>query len=327
MKLSWLKVFAVFILAVLLSASSWASPSAANTALPGTLNYVEGQAALGKQPVDSSQIGNLTLKDGQSLTTNQGKAEILLTPGVFLRLGDHSSAEMISSSLTNTQVAIEGQAMMEVAEIHPENNLRVTVDGVSTQLVKVGLYDSDANQAQVRVFKGKAIVFDGDRQITVKGGHELDLNAAGKLNSRSFDKKQYEQSDLYRWSSLRSSYLAEANVETANSYFVNGWYGPGWFGGGWYWDPWFGGYTFIPGDGVFFSPFGWGFYSPLVVFRAPVVVGGFHHFGPGSHPASVHDHAVGRPPASAHSSFGHSGGAGFGHSGGGSHGGMGHSGR
>jgi hypothetical protein len=63
---------------------------------------------------------------------------------------------------------------------------------------------------------------------------------------------------------------------------VNGWYGPGWFGAGWYWDPWFGAYTFIPASGFFYSPFGWGFYSPLWVYRAPGFYYGhfYRTFGP-----------------------------------------------
>jgi hypothetical protein len=75
---------------------------------------------------------------------------------------------------------------------------------------------------------------------------------------------------------LRSSYLAEANVDAASAYLYNGYDGPGWVGTGWYWAPGFGGYTFIPGDGILYSPFGFGFYSPLVVFRSPLFFrGGF----------------------------------------------------
>ena len=59
---------------------------------------------------------------------------------------------------------------------------------------------------------------------------------------------------------------AEADADTARLY-VNG--GPGWYGAGWYWDPWFSAYTFIPGAGIFYSPFGWGFYSPVRRFTDP----------------------------------------------------------
>ncbi len=161
--------------------------------------------------------------------------------------------------------------------------------------MKTGLYDFNAANGDVRVFDGKAVVTADDHNITVKKNHELALDNP-KLKAKSFDKDQVvKNDDLYRWSSLRSEYLSEANVNEAKTYYANGWYGPGWWGPGWYWDPMFGGYTFLPGSGFFYNPFGWGFYSPLMVWRAPVVVGGVRHFD-GSRPVAIgggfHNHAV-----------------------------------
>jgi FecR protein len=299
MRLSRLKGIGVFILAAMLSAPAWATNTDANTALPGTLNYVEGQAAIGGQNLDAQSIGSTELQPGQTLTTESGKAEVLLTPGVFLRVGDNSSVRMISPSLTRTEVAVDqGQAMVEVSEIYKDNDIRIMQGNASTRILKTGLYAFDANQNEVRVFDGQARVFEGDQETTVKGGHEVALNAP-KLKARGFDKSDYEQSDLYRWSSLRSSYLAEANQNAARIYASNGWYGPGWIGAGWYWDPWFSTYTFIPADGIFYSPFGWGFYSPLFVYRAPAFYGGgfYHHFGPAYRPPFYTNGFRGRPGA------------------------------
>jgi hypothetical protein len=221
------------------------------------LNYVEGQASIGDQALNSKSIGSAELQPGQSLTTKKGKPEVLLTPGVFLRVGANSSVKMISPSLTDTEVEVEqGHAMVEVAEIHPENSIRVSEEGTRTQLLKTGLYDFNRNQEELRVFDGKASVENGRQHVDVKGGHELTLASNGVFKSQKFDKKTYEEGDLFRWSSLRSGYLAEANVDAARLYAVNGWGGPGWWGADWYWDPWFSAFTFIPGDGIFYSPFG-----------------------------------------------------------------------
>jgi len=71
-----------------------------------------------------------------------GKAEVLLTPGVFLRIGSNSSVKMVSPNLTNTEVAVEeGEATVEVTEIHKQNDIRIDADGVTTRLVKNGFYD------------------------------------------------------------------------------------------------------------------------------------------------------------------------------------------
>jgi hypothetical protein len=173
----------------------------------------------------------------------------------------------------------QGEALIEVAEIHPENDLRILEDGIPTELLKPGLYDFDADLHVVRVLDGMAVVDDGDRGIKVKAGHMVDLAMNRLTKARKFDKKEVEAEDLYRWTSLRSSYVAEANADSAPAYSLGGF---GWFGDGWYWNSWFDSYTFLPGDGILYSPFGWGFYSPWCAFAAPVFYGGhfYHHFSP-----------------------------------------------
>ena len=324
MRLPRSKAMASFFLAAILSAPAWATNTSANSALPGTLNYVEGQASMGTQALDAKSVGSVELRPGQSLTTEKGKAEVLLTPGVFLRVGNNSSVKMISPSITDTEVGVEkGHAMIEVAEIHPENDILITEDGARTRLLKTGLYDFDLNQDELRVFDGKAFVENGGKPLTVKGGREVSFGSNGRLEVQKFDKKSYEEGDLYRWSSLRSAYLAEANVNAAGIYPANGWgpWGLGWWGADWYWDPWFGAYTFIPGDGIFYSLFGWGFYSPWWVYQAPFYGYGYgyghyyHHFstnyhnwGPGSHciGGRNYDNGIYRGPGSVGGGF-HSG--------------------
>jgi hypothetical protein len=329
--------FIGFLLAAILAAPAWAGDTSTRTAVPGTLNYVEGQVSIGDQALDSKSIGAAQLQAGDLLNTEQGKAEILLTPGVFLRAGDESSVKMISAGLTNTEVEVDrGHAMVEVAEIHPENSIRIDQNGVRTQLLKTGLYDFNENQRQFRVFDGKALVESGRQHVDVKSGREITLASNDLSKARKFDKKTYEEGDLFRWSSLRSSYLAEANVDAARTYAATGWAGPGGWGAGWYWDPWFSAFTFVPGDGIFYSPFGWGFYSPWWVYQAPFIGYGYgyghgghfyHHFsedarnwGPGTHYAagSSYAHGIYRGAGSTGSGFhsGHVTAGGLGFSGG-----------
>ena len=354
--------FIGFLLAAILSTPAWAGDAGSRTAVPGTLNYVEGQVSIGDQALDSKSIGAAQLQPGDSLNSEKGKAEILLTPGVFLRVGDESSVKMISAGLTNTEVEVDrGHAMVEVAEIHPENSIRIDQNGVSTQLLKTGLYDFNQNQKQFRVFDGEALAETGRQHLKVKSGREITLASNDLSKASKFDKKTYEEGDLFRWSSLRSSYLAEANVDAARTYAASRWAGPGWWGAGWYWDPWFSAFTFVPGDGIFYSPFGWGFYSPWWVYQAPFFGYGYgygyggrfyHHFsenarawGPGTHYAvgSSYTHGIYHGAGSAGRGF-HSGpvmaggrglggrssagsfhgGGGFSGAGGGFHGGGGH---
>lgn len=291
MKLAKGKLAIGIAIAALLTLPAWGDTDR-RTAVPGTVNYVEGQASVGDQTLDSKSVGSVEVQNGQELSTGTGKAEILLTPGVYLRLGNNSAVKMISSGLTDTRVSVDqGEAMVEVDQLFNQNNIRISQPGADVRLVKTGLYDFSAASGQVRVFDGKAVVSAEDHNTTVKGGHEIALNS-GSIKSHGFDKTAVRQDDdLYRWSSLRSEYLSEANVDTARLYFANGFWGPGFgpglWGPGWYWDPWFAGFTFMPGAGFLYSPFGWGYYSPLMVYRAPVVVAGGYHAFDGTRPVAI----------------------------------------
>ena len=357
-----LQGFVGVFLAALLSVPAWASNNNAssNSAVPGTVNYVEGEANIADQPIDQNSIGKTTLEAGQSLNVDRGKAEILLTPGVFLRAGDNTSIKMIAAGLTDTQLRIErGHVMVEVDQIYPQNDLRIEEGATSTTILKPGLYDFDLQQNQIRVFDGEALVQDGDKRIKLKAGHDLMVASNAAQKEEKFDKKAMNGDDLYRWSSLRSDYEAEANVDAARIVEADGWLGAGYWGagfwgpgwgwggwGGWGWDPWFGAYTFLPVGGIFYSPFGWGFYSPGFVNRAPFYGGHFNHtfnaanvraWGPGQHYATstAYSHGVYTGAGAARGAFhsgpamasggmrGGFGGGGFHGGGGGFHGGGG----
>jgi len=255
--------------------------------VPGMLNYVDGQATIAGQPVNKNAAGSAQLQAGQILATQNGRAEVLLNPGAILRLDGNSALLMNSPDLADTTLTIEGgRAMVEADEILKANHIAINVGPASIRLMTKGLYDFDAMTGQIRVFDGRAEVVVGGKTFTVQGGHEFDLHA-DKLKARGFDKTAFED-NFYRWGSLRSSYLAEANADAARG-FAQGYYGPGYgysagfYGPSWFWDPYFSAYTWLPYDGIFYSPFGWGFYSPGFAFAAPYY--GFRGaFGPGYRP-------------------------------------------
>jgi hypothetical protein len=310
MKLSRFKALGGFFLAAVLAAPAFGAN--ANTAVPGTLNFVEGQASIQDQPVTSKSVGSADLAAGQTISTaGNGRAEVLLTPGVFLRLDHDSAVKMISPDLTNTRVQLErGRAELEVAELHDQNNLQVVQGDATTHVEKVGLYGFSAPDNQVRVFKGQANVLEGDENVKIKGGHEVTLDAP-KLKSVGFDKKS-DENDFYNWSALRSEYLSEASANAAQVYIAGG---PGWIGPGWYWDQPFFGYTYLPGEGLLYSPFGpWGFYSPAYIYNygpvyRPIYWRGTHYVG---RPSFRFAHPAGpRPMGGFHGGPGMHAGMGF----------------
>ena len=130
MKLLQVQGLVGLFLAAVLSAPAWGSNASSNSAVPGTLNYVEGQVYINGQPVDHNSIGKTTVEVGQSLRTEVGKAEILLTPGVFLREGDNSSlgSSLVASrsTFTDTEAEVDTRATRwwKWSRFIRENNLR-----------------------------------------------------------------------------------------------------------------------------------------------------------------------------------------------------------
>lgn len=225
----------------------------------GTINYIEGQVSIGGQPVAPNQIGKLVVAPGSVLQTTDGKAEMLLTPGVFLRLDSNSSVKMISPSITKTTVELmQGKAMIEAEQVEKENHLDVVDHGANTTIEKRGVYEFNASNPMVAVYDGKAQVREEDRTKDIGKGKEVALTSA-QLKTQDFDRKN--EDDLYQWSKLRSEYVSEANMSSAQTIVVDNPYW--WYGTGWYWNPWFDSWAFVPGGGFLYSPFGFGFYSPV----------------------------------------------------------------
>jgi hypothetical protein len=314
---TYLGVLAAFVLLAIPAA-------AASSAIPGTLNYVEGQVAVAGQTVTSHSVGSVQVEPNQVLETGQGRAEILLTPGVFLRVGENSAVRLVSPGLSDTRVeVVRGQAIVEVAELFKDNNLWVMMNGASTRLEKEGLYAFNANSRLVQVYDGQATVQQDDRHIDLKKGRQFAFG--GPWKSTHFDPKaQAAQDPLYAWSNLRSEYVADASMQSARTVFVGG--GSYWDGPGWYWNPYWDMYGFIPGDGIWYSAFGWPFYSPWAYgFGYGYGFGGYGH---GFYAVRGHGHVGGGAVASSGRFGGSSarmGGGGFGARGfaGGMHGGFG----
>ena len=230
----------------------------------GVIHYVEGDVTIDGAAVHPKFAEFPDVKSGQLLATEEGRAEVLLTPGVFLRLMENSSVRMLSNALANTRLeVVSGSVLLEVGELLQNNAIAFDAAGAHMTFAKKGLYRIDASPARLRVYDGQAVVAQAADSLTAKKGHQIDLDAAKLLDAR-FDINDSDA--FYRWAARRAEYVAAANVISARvasnsengSGFAKG-------AGGWSWNPYFGMYTFLPASGVYFSPFGAAFYSPGMV--------------------------------------------------------------
>ena len=234
------------------------------SARSGAIHHIDGEVQIDGDTVESKFAEFPNLRNGSILTTELGRAEMLLTPGVIIRVAEQGAVKMISSRLTDTRLeVVEGSALIEAMEILKENAITVFHNGASIQILKKGLYRIDSEPAQLRVYDGKAQVTRGDDTLVAKKGKVVELGAF--LVATKFDAKTGDP--LHRWSARRSSYLAAANLSSARS--VDQW-GMPWRASGWRWNPYFGMFTYVPLSGVYRSPFGYRYYSPGQVYVAYV---------------------------------------------------------
>jgi hypothetical protein len=253
-----------FALLSLAAVSAWGQN--AISARAGMVNHVEGQVFIEGKAIDPKFGQFPQVNNDETLSTQEGRAEVLLTPGVFLRLDENSSFKMLSNRLSDTAVEIaSGSALLEVDELLKDNAIAVHFKGGTISLTKQGLYRFDQDLARLRVYDGEAHVTLGENNLTARKGKQVVLG--DDLVASNFDTKVTDP--FYRWASRRAEYISTANISSARTAGGNGLLsgGNGLLSGygNWAWNPWFGMFTYLPGIGYGYSPFGWGLFSPYTV--------------------------------------------------------------
>ena len=281
----------------------------------GVLHVSEGAVFLdGKEVLQ--KFGTFPdIKENSKLTTEAGRAEILLTPGVFLRIGDNSGIRMVTNRLIDTRVEVlSGRAVVESDSPMKDTAVTVVYKDFQVHVRKAGVFEIESNPEQLKVYHGDAEVEVNGETTVVRAGRLLPFGKA--MVTEKFDPK--EGDELARWSMRRSQDVAVANVSAARSLRDSG---ASWGGnGGWYFNPFYSMYTYIPGGGVFWNPYGYGFFSPYTVYSAYIPNGGYYGGGRGGYNSSyarTGDQTGNFGRASANNTL-NAGNSGFGRSSGGS---------
>ena len=234
------------------------------SARPGLVNYFEGEAFLNGKPLVPGAKDPKYLNANDTFWMKSGKGEILLMPGTFVRVGDNSEIHMVSPSLVNPRLdLLQGEAMVEVIGLLRGSQIEIVDQGAVMVIAKDGLYRLTAGAAPTAaVIQGSAEVMLLDQSIKLGKGRQTTL--VGFLRAERFEATSDD--DLYAWSSVRSQYEAAASYDAATRLAQAGQYGAV----GWYFNDVLDCWSWLP-FGSFFSPFGWGFYSPVTVGGATIV--------------------------------------------------------
>lgn len=238
----------------------------------GWINYKHGHVIL-PQLADGNDVRQL--EAGQEVATRQGRVEVLLTPGSFLRLDLESQARLVANELSDVQVEpLSGMVSIEINETHPYWSVATVWRGSKTVLTEKGLYrfHPGVNSLGVYVVSGKLKLAGR----TVKSGHWIEYAPDGTLVTEgTFNPKDWD--DFGRWNYGRSQALSRSSGYAASEFYRPAAIYPA--TGLWYWDPYIACYTYLPYRRRVVSPFGFGFTA---------------YIGNGHHRRDSSDH--GRPP-------------------------------
>jgi len=260
------------------------------SAKAGGINAVTGEARVhGKGESEWQQLmitDDLNAGD-RVRTANDGRVEILLNPGSYLRVGGDSEVELSNNSLANIEVRlIRGTAIVEAAGADGlELNINISTPHTKLAIVRHGLYRLNVipgNATELIVRKGRVVLSDAS-QTKVKGGNKVVFSSTNvsvaKLTKE--EKKRVERENLDQWSKERGEMLAKANNRVTNRMLDAAFSSVrdpfGWRGafGLWLYSPVLGCYTFIPWNFGWRSPYGAWYYNPTYI------AGGYSGYGGG----------------------------------------------
>ena len=199
------------IIVLVFAATASAHAQKVVSAKSGLVSFVQGRASVEGGALSTGEHFR-QLKPGENLSTARGRAEILLNPGVILRLGEMSRLHMDDVKLTDACVSLEsGSAVITVNSILKYDHVRLVAAGSVIVMEQEGVYriditQVDVAQARLRVFNGKAEVRRDDgsaAKVIAKRGQAVNLDDG--LNIAKFDVKDTDT--LQRWASARSRTL------------------------------------------------------------------------------------------------------------------------
>jgi hypothetical protein len=180
----------------------------------GVIYFSEGAVYVGDQPLERYPGKFPSVPQGAELRTADGRAEVLLTPGVFLRMGERSAIRMVANDLADTQVELQaGSAIVDAGEPNSGTSVTLIYKDWRVHFVQKGSYRIDSDPPRLRVRAGEAEVFAARaaQPISVEAGMSLPF-ASVLVPERSIGEPGDALSD---WSSGRSESISADDTITA----------------------------------------------------------------------------------------------------------------
>lgn len=143
----------------------------------GVIYFFDGSVWNGTDRLEEKFGRFPDITEGGELRTELGRAEVLLTPGVFLRIDENSSIRMLSNRLSDTRVELlGGSAIVESNERGADTSVELIYKNGHVRVPHEGVYRIDAEPPQVLVCRGSVEVAAEETEYAGEG-HVLPLAA------------------------------------------------------------------------------------------------------------------------------------------------------
>lgn len=170
----------VLIAVLFLTATSPTTGQSVVSTHSGLVYFFEGSVFTGDQQLEQKFGRFPNVGEGRDLRTEGGRAEVLLTPGVVLRMDENSAIRMISDKLSDTLVELlRGSAILESNSEASDASSSLIYRNWRVQVPRQGVYRIDSEPPRLRVFKGQVKVSTDGRTgaKTVPEGEVLSFAA------------------------------------------------------------------------------------------------------------------------------------------------------
>jgi hypothetical protein len=214
----------LFLTALAISAMVSANGQAVISTHSGVVHYFEGAVYLDDQPLEP-RLGRFpSMPEGSELRTGRGRAEVLLTPGVIVRIDENSAIRMLSDSLEDSRIELlAGSAIIESGDPAPDTAVTLTYQNWQVRFPQKGQYRIDS--AGVDAAIGRVWVREGEADVTevatgavvpVNSGMDLPLAAALVAEQSAGGSSGEPRDGLGAWSRGRADSISADNQIAAN---------------------------------------------------------------------------------------------------------------
>ncbi|MGE0886770.1 MAG: FecR domain-containing protein [Blastocatellales bacterium] len=242
----------------------------------GFVNRVEGKVFIQRQDSEDGKRGRASqstqMRDGDRIITEaDSRVELLLSPGSYLRLDQNSEVQAVNTSFEQVRFELlKGAASVEISTsseqsdaISKNSPLEIITPHGAVSIGKDGLYRFDAfeNNTLIQVRQGELYVGDrasylARKAFKIKRGNAIKLNNS-PVNKSEMAKINKDSADEFdAWCFGRAQTLTAANISALQRSRTMSSLRYGWF-----YNSFYNCYTFIPSRGLYFSPYGFGFFN------------------------------------------------------------------